>query len=733
MTHRPCGWWTWPILLLVASSCNSPYPASDEGANILYMSFTDEPRHLDPARAYGGVAYSLICHIVEAPFQYRLLERPYALEPRTAEAVPEPQTRDIEWQGKTIRKATVYTVRLKRGIFYQDHPCFVEANRRLTDRDAHGIRSVADFAEVSTREMVAADFVLAARRLADPRLSCPIIDTLKQNILGLAEYGEALGKALDAERERRREAGGPLYSREQDEKYHPVQLDYMALPLPGVREVDRHTFEIVLKRPYPQILFWMAMPFFAPVPQEAIDFFEQRVLLERSIIFDKNPVGTGPYVLAEFDPTNQLVLKRNPRFRKEHYPGLPTPEPSDRKAVAHYEALRASGMFDDVGRELPMIDRIVFRREVEWIPYWAKFRQGYYDASGISSDVFDQSIALSSKGDAVLSDDMTEQGIRLLTAPSPVVSYFAFNMQDPVVGGFGESARKLRQAIGVAFDTEEQIAIFLNGRGAVAHSLTPPGIFGHMGGEAGINPVTHGWDRELGCAARHPLQKAKSLLKEAGYEDGYGQDGQQLVLYFDNGWKSASLRPRLKFVVKQFEKLGIRLVSRTTDYNVLNDKLRAGNFQILSWGWMADYPDAENFLFLLYGQNAKTKTGGNNTANYASPDYDRLFEQMSNMDNGRERLAVIRKMNRIAQEDAPWFGMVHPVSFSLVHEWYRNGYPNAMTWNQLKYRRIDVELRARRRREWNRPRWQPVAIALAALVLVIVPAVFIAARHLRED
>lgn len=717
---------------LLLAGCNSPYPASEERSNTLYTTFVAEPKHLDTATAYGGDSYALICNIVEPPFQYHLLKRPYELEPLLATEVPKPTTRQMQWQGETVN-AVVYTIHIKPGVRYQNHPCFVESNRKLSEDDVEGIRSVADFAEVATREVVAEDFVLAIRRLSDPRLTCPILSTLEQNVLGLEEYSRALSEALDAERERRARAGGPLYNRERNEKYNPVRLDYKAYPLPGARATGRHTFEVVLKHPYPQILYWMAMPFFAPVPEEAVDFFHQPVLLRRNIVFDKNAVGTGPYVLAEFDPTNQFILERNPNFRDERYPDLPAPDPSDTEATAHFRALRAAGMLADAGKRLPMVDRVVFRREVEWIPRWAKFRQGYYDTSGISSDVFDQSVTLTSTGDAVLSEEMSRQGITLYTAPSASISYFAFNMRDPVVGGYGEKQRKLRQAISLAFDTEEQITIFWNGRGTVAHSPTPPGFFGYESGEAGINPITHEWDAERGRPVRRPLNEAKRLMKEAGYESGYGPDGKPLVLYFDNGWTSSAARPRLRFVVKQFAKLGIQLKSRTTDYNRFQDKVREGNFQILSWGWLADYPDPENFLFLLYGPNSRAgEGGGSNSSNYASPEYDRLFERMSNMENGPQRLALVRRMNRILQEDAPWFGCVHGVSYSLVHEWYKNAYPNVMAWNQLKYRRIDIEQRAQRRREWNSPRWHLPVILAAVLILGTLPAIRVAVRHLKE-
>jgi ABC-type transport system substrate-binding protein len=346
--------------------------------------------------------------------------------------------------------------------------------------------------------------------------------------------------------------------------------------------------------------------------------------------------------------------------------------------------------------------------------------------------VFDQSITLTSRGDTVLSEEMERQGIRLLTSPSPTVYYYAFNMTDKVVGGYTEARKKLRRAIAIAFDMEEEIAIFSNGRGQVAHSPTPPGIFGYEEGEAGINPFVYRWDKARDRAVRRSLDEAKRLLAEAGYPDGYGPDGKPLVIRFDNAWTSAARRPRLRFVVNQFAKLGIRLETDTTDYNRFQEKVLAGNIQMCSWGWAADYPDPENFLFLLYGPNGKVVSGSENSANYANPEFDNLLVQMRAMDNTPERLAIIRRMNHILHEDAPWIAAYHPVSYSLVHEWCRNAYPNPVAFNTLKYLRIDPELRARGRAKWNRPRWGPLVVFFAALALATVPALRAAVRHVRE-
>ena len=734
---RPCRtrrgvWAAWVCLAcLVAGGCNSPYAESEEEANTLYRTFTGEPGSLDPATAYGGTMYELLCHVIEPPLQYHFLKRPYTLEPLTAVAMPKPEKRSVTWQGETI-EATVYRVRIKPGIRYHDHPCFVEANHRLRPEDVRDVRQVWDLKKVGWRELKAADYVYGVRRLADPRLLCPILPTLKQNILGLREYGDALAAALEAERKRREAAAGAAYNRKQDEALNPVRLDYDAYPLPGARVVGPYTFEIVLTQPYPQLLYWMAMPFFAPVPRQATDFYNQRVLLERSITFDRNPVGTGPYRLAQIDPTNQFVLERNPDFREELYPRLDPPAPGDARARALHDALEAEGMLDDAGRRLPMVDRIVLRMEKEWIPRWNKFRQGYYDTSDISSDVFDQAVTLTSRGDPGLSEEMSRQGIRLLTSPVPIVSYFAFNMSDPVVGGLGERNRKLRQAISIAFDFEEDVLIFQNSRAAPAHSPIPPEIYGFEAGRAGMNEVVYRWDDSLGHPVRRSLDEAKDLLAEAGYPGGYGADGKPLVIRFDNAWVATSRRPRLKFVTKQFRKLGIRLDSRTTTDSHYWDKLRAGNFQFVALGWMADYPDAENFFFLLYGKNAIDQGGMENTANYANPEFDRLFKRMRNMENTPERLEIIRRMNRILQADAPWLFGYHPSSYSLVHEWCRNAYPNTMASNRLKYSRIDVPLRAERRKEWNRPRWGLVAVFFAVLAAVSLPAMRAAVRTMRE-
>jgi ABC-type transport system substrate-binding protein len=224
-------------------------------------------------------------------------------------------------------------------------------------------------------------------------------------------------------------------------------------------------------------------------------------------------------------------------------------------------------------------------------------------------------------------------------------------------------------------------------------------------------------------AQRKSIDTARRLLAEAGYPEGRdAETGQPLVLNFDTTGSGPDSKARMDWLRKQFARLDIQLNIRSTDYNRFQDKMRNGTAQIFQWGWNADYPDPENFLFLLYGENSKAEHNGENAANYRNPEFDRLFLQMKNMDNGPERQAIIDEMLRIVRRDGPWLWGFYPKNFSLHHAWVENNKPNLMARNTLKYKRIDTEQRERLRREWNEPVVWPLALVAAVLVAVVVPA-----------
>ena len=691
---------------------NDPYPAREEGTNTLYSSFMERPRHLDPVQSYASNEFALIANIYQPPLQYDYLKRPYELIPFSAVDVPKPVFLDA--QGRQLpQNASAgdiaysdYVIRIRPGIRYQPHPALARDSEgnlvygHLKQSDLAGIHGIGDFKHRGTRELVAADYVHQIKRLAHPRLHSPIQQLMSGYIVGLKELADQLAKV---NRELPREAF----------------IDLTKFDLTGVQVIDRYTYRIRVRGKYPQFLYWLAMPFFAPVPPEADRFYAQPGLAERNITLDWFPIGTGPYMLTVNNPNRQMVLKRNPYFEGEYYPAAG--EPGDAE----------EGLLKDAGKPLPFVDTVVLSLEKEEIPYWNKFLQGYYDTSGISSDTFDQAVQFSGQGDVTLTDEMQQRGIELQTSVGTTVFYLGFNMLDSVVGGNSVSARKLRQAISIAIDEEEFISIFRNGRGVAAQGPIPPGIFGYREGKKGVNPYVYDW--KDGVAHRKPIDVAKRLLAEAGYPDGRNaKTGEPLLLNLDVAGAGPDSKARFDWYVKQLDKIGIQLVVRATDWNRFQDKVRKGNTQLFFMGWSADYPDPENFLFLLYGKQAKVATAGENAANYVNPAYDRLFERMKNMDNGPARQAIIDRMVAIAQGDAPWVWSFFPKNFSLNHAWVHNLKPNQMANNGLKYLRIDPRLREHLRREWNKPVIWPLVVLVLLFASAFVPAIVVFRRRERS-
>lgn len=695
------------LLAACGEAWNDPYPASERGQNVMYTAFTDRPKHLDPVQSYSEDEAAFLYQIYEPPLQYHYLKRPYVLVPGSAEAMP--TVRRYGASGKELSvdapAAQVvrsdYEIRIRPGILYQPHPAFAQradGESRYLDLppgELDDIRVIGDFRETGTRELEARDFVYQIKRLAHPRLHSPIFELMAEYIPGLKTLQTRLAE----------EAG----------RNPGKWIDLDAFELPGVEVVDRHTYRITLKGAYPQFLYWLSMPFFAPVPREADRFFGQPGMAERNLVLDWWPIGTGPFMLAENNPNARMVLLRNPNYRGDAYP-------CDGEAGDE-----AAGLLEDCAKTMPFLDKVVFSREREGIPYWNKFLQGYYDASGVSSENFDQAVNMNSTGEVVLSDEMTEQGIELLTSVSPSVFYLGFNMLDPVLGGGDtqvgrERARKLRQAISIALDMEEFVSIFLNGRGVPAMHPIPPGIFGARDGEAGTNPVVYEW--RDGKAVRRSKDVARRLLAEAGYPNGRDErTGEPLVIHLDTTPGGLGDKARSDWLSKQFRELGVQFVVRPTDYNRFQDKIREGNAQLFFFGWNADYPDPENMLFLLHGAQAKVKESGQNAANYVNPEYDRLFEQMKGMPDGPERQRIIDRMIAILQHDAPWVFGFHPKAYSLQHGWVMNRKPGSMVRNTLKYQRIDLERRQALRKEWNKPVVWPLAIVVLLFVVIVAPAV----------
>ena len=700
---------------LLAGCNNNPLPGAVAASNTLVSAMIEgSPRHLDPVASYWSNDTPFTYQIYEPPYGYHYLLRPFQLRAKTALEVERPTYLDRDGRvladdapGEQVAQS-VYDIRIRPGILYQPHPAFAqdEAGRHryhaLRAGELGARRSPLDFEHSGSRELVADDYVYALKRQATPRVTTPVFGIFSEYVLGLKDYG-VLIKAEDA----RLRAGADPSSLDR-----PF-LDFRRWPLAGASAPEKHLLRLRIKGKYPQWNYWMTTTFLAPVPWEADAFYAQPGMAAAGLSLDNWPLGTGPYMMTEVIRDRRHVLRRNPNYRGEPYPceGMP----GDREA----------GLLDDCGKTTPFIDRFVFTVEREAVPRQAKFRQGYYDIEVFERTDTGMDYLVAMQDSAAVRQEYQDKGFRLPRFADVTSWYLGMNMLDPVLGwgdtpAQRERNRKLRQAIAIAIDWEEYSKIFPKSAGEVAMGPLPAGIFGSRHGTAaGINPVTHRW--RDGKAVRRSIDEARQLLAEAGYPDGRdAATGQPLVIHYDfYAAPTPENKSGIDWVVRQFAKLGIQLDVRATDNNQFQDKTRRGQYQLFWLGWLADYPDAENFLFQLYGPNAKTAHGGENTANYANPEFDALFEQMRLRDDGPAKQALIDRMVRIVQLDAPWSFGYFPYASGAAQSWVHNYRPAVLIRDQGRYLRLDVAERVQKQAAWNRPLWWPLGLALTALAALV--------------
>jgi oligopeptide transport system substrate-binding protein len=650
---------------LAAFGCtNSPYPDADRDKKVLYSSFHEAPKTLDPAVAYTTAEHIITANVFDTLLEYHFLDRPYRLIAGLAEAVPESQQLPDGRQS--------YRFRIRQGVRFQDDDCFkLGAPLRRS------------------REVVADDFVFAMSRIADPAVNSPVISSFAQ-VQGFAEFGKRL-----VELRKGNKAFAAL----------PVRDQYArAGGIAGIVAHGSHEIEVVLAEPNAQILYWFAMPFTTPVAWEAVAYYDGK---EGRASFADHPVGTGPYRLALYEKQYRFTLERNETWygrapANADAPGAVFPTRIDPEDIAEKRIDPAYA-----GRRLPFVDRVRFFRERESIPRFNKFLQGYYDDGGIIKESFDAIIQRDR-----LSPDMQARGVRLEREVEPSVFYLGFNMDDPVVGTqAGEKGRKLRQAMSVAIDIKQYLELFLNGRGVPAQSPLPPEIFGYEA--AYKNPFR-----------KFDLGRAQELLAEAGYRNGIDPaTNQRLKLSFDTSATTSEALLQFEFFANAWRQLGLDVEVKGTTYNQFQDKVRRGAYQIFSWGWIADFPDPENFFFLLECGNSRTKSGGPNTANFCNPEFDRLYREMKDMPSNERRAELIKRMLAILEQERPWIELYHRENYELSHAWLANTQSTGISNPTYKFKDVEPQLRAQLQAEWNKPvRW-PLYLVLFVVVALTVPAV----------
>lgn len=418
----------------------------------------------------------------------------------------------------------------------------------------------------------------------------------------------------------------------------------------GLKALDKYTLQFTLKKKFPQFLYGLAMQYTFAVPREAVEKYGKE--------FINHPVGTGAFMIegGEFKQNKKIRYVKSPSYRGETFPCDGSDE---------YEAIVKA----NCGKKLPFVDAITVNIIEEDQPRWLNFQKGRVDYLAVPKDNFDSAIPDAKN----LAPDLKKKGVELLVAPSLDITYTGFNHDMDVY----RDHKKLRQAMSLAYDSVTANKLFYNNQAIYAQSIIPPGIAGYMADFK--NPYK-------GMGRPEDLEKAKKLLAEAGFPGGKGLP----EMTYDCPVSTTSFQ-MAEFFRDQMKKIGITVNVIQNPFPELQRKITRRSIMLYGIAWSADYPDAENFLQLLYGPN---KAPGANGSGYNNPEFNRLFKIASVMQDSPERTALYEKMNRMAAEEMPLIFGVHRQTFVVKHGWIKNYIATDFDAGIAKYIDIDEKNKA---------------------------------------
>lgn len=583
-------------LCAIAFSNTSCIRDNDDGnLMVLHYHLKDDVKSWDPPNAYDSVSLEVVPSVLEALFQYDYLNETYKVVPLLAADMP-----------KISKDRLTYTIPIKHGVKFQDDPCF---------KDTKG----------KGRELKAQDFIYAWKRHAWPPIESQGWWIFDGKVVGINAYRDKLAAA----------------SKEDRTKLFEESIE-------GIKALDDYTIQIKLTKPYPQLMYVLAMTFTAPVAREAVENYAD----EKGNLTD-HPVGTGPFVLKKWDRGRRVVLERNPSYHPDFFPTEGSME------------FRKKGLLADAGKPLPFLDKLVFDVLREEQPRWLGFMSGKKDLIEIPKDNFGAAIT----NKVNLTPELAAKGVRLNIEIGVVFRYISYNVTDKLFGN-----KYLRQAMSAAIDREKWIDLFTNGTGRKMNMVFPPGI-----------P-----DRPMTAKIKYDfnLEQAKQLLAKAGYPEGKGLP----TINFDLRGADTKNRQLGDFFQNQWAAIGIKTNVIPNTFPAYLEKMKQGLLQVSYGGWSMDYPDGENDFQLVYGPN---KSPGPNDSNYDNPAFNKLYEQMAGMESGPQREAVVQRMEDILQEDVPWAYGYFEAVYILSQPWVLNYRGAEMIANRYKYIRINRDVKKR--------------------------------------
>ncbi|HEY6353526.1 MAG TPA: ABC transporter substrate-binding protein [Burkholderiaceae bacterium] len=572
---------------------------------VLRLAFTRAETSMDPAHIVDLYSRVLTAHIFEAPYTYDYLARPAKFRPQTALGMPE-----------VSDDFRVWTVRIKPGIHFSADPAF----------------------KGQQRELVAADYVYAFKRIVDPKNKSPVVaGILEQKFVGLAALRDEAVKGNK-----------------------PFDYDK---PIAGLRAPDRYTLRVELEEPRPRFIETLAAPdLFGAVAREVVEHYGDEI--------DGHPVGTGPFRLKSWRRSSEIVLERNPDYRENTYQAEPAP--NDKEGQAILDKFK--------GRRIPMIDEVRVAVIEQSQPMWLSFLNGEVDALVTNAGrVPSDFLAIAMPGGKV-APYLTKRGIRGVRNLNPDTGLAYFNMEDPVVGGYTADKIALRRAISLAYDVDSEIRNIRRG-GIRAQSPVVPHTVGY-------DPA---FKSEM---SDYDPARARALLDLYGYVDRDGDgwrdlpDGRPLTIEmasqpddlsrkFDELWK------------KNLDAIGVRVVFKPAQWPENLKAARAGKIQFWQLGSSAAAPDGQDALSRLFGPQSASQ----NLARFRNAEFDKIYERMRQIPDGPKRDALFFKAKQISVAYMPYRHTAHRMEVDMYHDWVE-GYRRPLFWQDW-WHMVDIDMQRR--------------------------------------
>ena len=393
------------------------------------------------------------------------------------------------------------------------------------------------------------------------------------------------------------------------------------------KAIDDSTFQLKLLRPYNPILGIISMQYCSIVPKEAVEKY--------GTDFRRHPVGSGPFQFVNWEEGQALILKRNDNYFEKDSAGVRLP---------YVEGLNIS-FYDSKATEF-----LLFRqKQLEFI-------------NDIEASFKDE--ILTKKG--TLRKDW-ENKIELQVNPYLNVEYLGIlvDSTSALMKNSPMLLRKVRQAINYGFDRRKMVLYLRNSLGTPAESGFVP-----MGLPSFDSSVVKGYN--------YNPAKSKQLLKEAGFPDGKGLPPIKLLtipIYADMA----------NFIAKQLEESGIPVQVDVIQKSLLLQMTSNSKALFFRGSWIADYPDAENYLSVFYSKNPAPP----NYTRYKSAAFDEVFEKAITETNDSVRYKLYQQADQIMLNDAPVVPLWYDKVVRLVQNNVTGFPPNAL--NLLELRRVKLK------------------------------------------